>query len=121
MFKTTLARLASAVLALWAGQAFAHAHLQTSLPAANAAVAKAPVELDLSFSERLILKFSGVTITGPDKNAIAPGEAALTKDGTGLTVPLPQPLEPGSYTVNWHAFSADGHKTQGSYSFTVKP
>jgi methionine-rich copper-binding protein CopC len=38
-----------------------------------------------------------------------------------LTVPLQSALPPGAYTVKWHVLSTDGHKTEGSYSFMVKP
>jgi methionine-rich copper-binding protein CopC len=31
------------------------------------------------------------------------------------------PLQPGQYTVNWHATSVDTHKTEGSYNFTIAP
>jgi methionine-rich copper-binding protein CopC len=35
-------------------------------------------------------------------------------------VGLSQPLQAGSYQVNWHVLSVDGHKTAGSYRFSVK-
>ncbi|WP_313160064.1 copper resistance protein CopC, partial [Mixta calida] len=37
-----------------------------------------------------------------------------------LIVPLEKPLPGGSYQVNWHVLSVDGHKTKGSYTFSVK-
>jgi methionine-rich copper-binding protein CopC len=30
-----------------------------------------------------------------------------------------KPLVAGKYTVQWHAMSADGHETDGRYTFTV--
>ncbi len=105
-----------------AGQAFAHAHLKSATPGENATVMVAPAELDLKFSEGLNLKFSGVTVTGPDKAAVSTGEAKLgAGDDTLLIVPVSATLSPGVYTVDWHALSTDGHKTNGSYSFTIKP
>jgi hypothetical protein len=105
-----------------AGQAFAHAHLQSAVPAENSAVTASPSELDLKFSEGLNLKFSGAKVTGPDKAAVSTGDAKLgAGDDTTLIVPVPTPLAPGVYNVEWHALSTDGHKTTGSYSFTVKP
>lgn len=118
--KTLLLVAATASLAL-AGQAFAHAHLKTSVPAADSSVKQAPSELDLSFSEGLNLKFTGVTVTGPDKKAVKTGTAMLMGGDTTLMVPVTDKLAPGKYTVQWHALSTDGHKTNGSYSFTVKP
>jgi hypothetical protein len=35
-------------------------------------------------------------------------------------VPLTGALARGLYTVAWHALANDGHKTHGTYSFTVK-
>ena len=101
------------------GWAQAHAHLLTSTPAANAA-APAPAELDLKFSEGLSLRFSGATLHGPDGATVATGAAHLASgDDTLLVVPLAGPLAAGAYTVEWHALSNDGHKTQGRYGFSV--
>jgi len=36
-----------------------------------------------------------------------------------LQVRLP-PLKPGTYRVIWSAFSLDGHRTQGDYSFVIR-
>jgi methionine-rich copper-binding protein CopC len=38
-----------------------------------------------------------------------------------LTAPVTGPLKPGTYTVRWNVLSVDGHKTNGTYTFTVKP
>jgi copper resistance protein C len=40
---------------------------------------------------------------------------------TTLVVPVTATLAAGTYTVDWHALATDGHKTNGSYTFTVKP
>lgn len=32
-----------------------------------------------------------------------------------------QPLQAGSYKVNWQAVSADTHKVKGSFIFEVRP
>ncbi|WP_413991565.1 copper homeostasis periplasmic binding protein CopC [Labrys okinawensis] len=103
------------------GSAFAHAHLKSAVPAVNGTVDKAPTELDLTFTEDLNLKFSGVTVTGPDKAVVQTGTAMLMEKNTVLMVPLSGTLGAGTYTVSWHALSGDGHKTNGSYKFTVKP
>jgi len=104
-----------------AGDAFAHAHLKASMPADKSMVAAAPKTLNLSFTETLNLKFSGVEVTGPDKAVVKTGEAALSDKDTGLTVPVLGTLPAGDYTVKWHVLSTDGHKTSGSFGFVVKP
>ncbi len=121
--RVALAATGSIVLGLAAtGGALAHAHLKSATPAVGSTVATSPTELDLKFSEGLNLKFTGVKVTGPAKAAVATGDAALAPaDDTTLVVPVPDTLAAGSYTVAWHALSTDGHKTSGTYRFTVKP
>lgn len=115
-------RLAAGVLLaglLLGGQAFAHAKLTGSTPAAGAAVTS-PAEVALTFNETLNLAFSGVALVGPE-GAVATGDAALSADGKGMVVPVAGALAPGDYTVEWHVLSVDGHKIKGRYSFTVSP
>jgi len=112
---------AIAIGVAFAGQAMAHAHLKSAVPAADGTVKAAPSELDLTFSEGLNLKFSGVKVTGPNKASVKTGEGMLMNSGTTLMVPVTDKLSAGKYTVEWHALSTDGHKTNGSYSFTIAP
>lgn len=108
-------------LAGFSGAAHAHAHLMSAVPAADAAVSAAPGELDLHFSEGVNLAFTGAGVAGPGNAAVKTGEASLKPgDDTTLIVPIAETLPPGTYSVSWHALSADGHKTTGSYHFTVK-
>ena len=117
----TFAVVAAAASLAFASQAFAHAHLKTSTPADKATVTTSPSELDLTFSEELNLKFTGVKVTGPKKTEVKTGAAMLMDGDKGLMVPVSEKLDAGTYQVEWHALSADGHKTNGTYSFTVKP
>ncbi|WP_131116522.1 copper homeostasis periplasmic binding protein CopC [Lichenihabitans psoromatis] len=120
----TFARtLVLAGLGLFAASApvFAHAHLKSANPPING-TASSPSELDLMFSEGLNLKFTGVKLMGPDKAAVTTGDATLGSSGdTTLVVPVTGTLAAGTYMVAWHALSTDGHKTTGTYKFTVKP
>jgi methionine-rich copper-binding protein CopC len=104
------------------GQASAHAHLTSATPAVDGTVATSPTELDLKFSEALELKFSGVKVAGPDNAVVATGAISLAEgDDSTLVVLVSTTLAAGTYTVDWHVLSKDGHKTHGSYTFTVKP
>ena len=60
-FRLLLAAPVLAALAL-AGTAQAHAKLVSSLPAANATVAK-PSKIVLTFNEKLVAKFASTTLT----------------------------------------------------------
>ena len=113
IFATTLS-LSSIALAF---SAHAHAHLLSAVPAENAKAMPAPSVLTLNFSEELNLKFSSVEVIGPDKVKVEiASEALAPKDEKVLIVTLKAPLPEGKYTVNWKAFSQDGHKTNGSYT-----
>jgi methionine-rich copper-binding protein CopC len=104
-----------------AGQAFAHAQLKTAIPAANSTAAS-PEQLILKFSEGLEIKFTSAKVIGPDGKAAPTGARSLDpNDKTSLIVPVKRPLTAGKYEVEWHAVAVDTHKTQGSYSFTVRP
>ncbi len=104
---------------LGVGQAQAHAKLVTSDPAANATVA-APKMIQLQFNEELAKKLSSAKLTDTDGKAVA-SMSMEAKDAKSLTVMPGTTLAPGLYTVSWIAVTTDdGHKTTGSFSFTVK-
>lgn len=105
----------------FSGEALAHAHLTASTPADKSTVTVSPAALELHFSEELNIRFSGAKLSGPGNVEIKAGEAKLADEGKTLTLPIATKLDAGSYTVEWHVLSTDGHKTNGSYGFTVKP
>lgn len=105
---------------LLATPALAHADLKSSAPADDAVVT-APTELELGFSEVLNLAFSGIKVTGPDDAIVETAKPEAIGDGTAMTVGLPAQLAPGVYVVEWNVLSTDGHKLNGTYSFTVVP
>ena len=98
----------------------AHAHLKQQIPAADSVVT-APQALTLNFSEGIEPGFSGVVVTDAQKQIVKTGTATRDeKNKAQLTVPLEKTLASGTYQVDWHVVSVDGHKTQGSYRFSVK-
>ena len=57
----------------------------------------------------------------PAANAqVTAAPQAITLNQKQLIVPLADSLKPGTYTVDWHVVSVDGHKTKGHYTFSVK-
>jgi methionine-rich copper-binding protein CopC len=113
---------AVASLTLASSPAFAHAHLVKATPAAGSLVTASPSEITISFSEAIELRFSGIEVKGASGNPVETGAASLDpNDKATLVVPLKAALTSGSYKVTWHVVSVDTHKTQGSFSFEVKP
>ena len=105
-------------IACCARPASAHAFLQHAEPGAGAVLKAPPKRVALVFSEKLEPIFSGVAVTDSSGRSVEAGAAAIR--GNAMVAPL-RSLAPGSYRVVWHAVSVDTHRTDGAYSFTVRP
>lgn len=103
----------------------AHARLVAATPAANATVAR-PTRLSLTFSEPVVAASSGIDLvmTGMPGMADHPPMPikgfATTATGPTIAATLPRPLPAGTYTLKWHAVTADQHRVEGTYTFTVR-
>jgi copper resistance protein C len=98
----------------------AHAFLLKSEPVVGATVT-APKSVRLEFSEGVELRFSGIELDDASSNAIPKVTVHYGgNDRKFLFADLP-PLPPGTYRVKWHVVSVDTHRTEGDFSFTVKP
>jgi hypothetical protein len=112
---------ASLALAFVATAAYAHAQLEKATPSVGGTVASVP-EIRLKFSEGVEPRFSGIALASEGGAAVPLGEPSVDPaDNSMLIAKVGKALPPGVYTVTWHAVSVDTHKTQGSFSFTVKP
>ena len=100
--------------------AHAHAHLTAAVPADGMVVTTSPTTLSLAFTEGLSLKLSGATLKGLDGKPVATGAISLSAPNKKtMNIAIPGELGTGTYTVDWHAFSDDGHTSRGTYQFTV--
>lgn len=110
--------LGAAALAM-TSTAFAHAHMMSSEPAANAEVT-APTEVTIHFTEPLEPAFSKIDLSDASGKPAAPAASQVdTSDAKVMHLPLPQ-LTAGRYAVHWAAVATDGHRTQGDFAFIVK-
>jgi len=118
--KLSIGTVALLAVGLIAAPASAHPSLKSANPAADAATTGSPTEIQLTFSEGLIAKFSGLELKDERGKTIATGAATVDpQDNKRLLVPVKTPLTAGRYTVKWHVVSGDTHRVQGQYSFTV--
>ena len=105
----------AAVLALFAGVAQAHTHLEKAMPADNSVLASPPSELMLHFSEVSRLTALSIQKEGDKESPIS----ALPKEPSKeVAVPLSS-LAPGKYLVKWRAVGSDKHVMSGTLHFTV--
>ena len=110
--------LACAAITSFGTPSFAHAMLERAQPGAGARVAPSPRKVLLNFTEKLEPVFSSVAVTDRSGRSVEAGAVAVS--GKSMEVSL-RPLPPGNYRVAWHAVSVDTHRTEGAYSFTIKP
>jgi len=118
MKRRTLWLAAALVLAPVA--ALAHGHLDHAKPAVGSTVA-APTEVSLWFTEAVEPKFSTIAVQDAKGTAMQVGKAEVAADNTANLKIKVKPLPPGVYTVTWKILSVDTHRTQGTFSFTVRP
>jgi methionine-rich copper-binding protein CopC len=110
--------LSALAITCFAAPALAHAFLQRADPGAGAMLRAPPKRVALTFSEKLEPAFSGIAVTDAAGRNVEAGAPAI--GGNAMVAPL-RPLPPGRYRVVWHVVSVDTHRTEGAYSFTVKP
>ncbi|MFD6859068.1 copper resistance protein CopC [Rhodococcus sp. NPDC060090] len=113
----TIFAAAAAVLLLGVTPAQAHSTLIGSIPAADAAVAGSPQEIELQFNQSINTAFATVTLT--DGEGTQRGSSESIVDGDRVRLSIPESLAAGDYTVGYRVISADGHPITGSYAFTV--
>ena len=101
------------------GPASAHSRLQTTVPAAGAAVDASPAAITLTFNEPVSVTYSEVTVTGPDPDLGTWQTGKLISHGKTVTQAV-NPLGPaGVYEVTWRVVSTDGHPVRGTFTFTL--
>ena len=116
-----VAAFIASLLSFAPSPALAHSQLKKSVPAADATVAAGLTEIRLQFNEVVEPRISKVTVDLKGKPVASEPAASDPNDKTTLVVRFAQPLQAGSYKVNWQAVSADTHKVKGSFSFQVAP
>jgi methionine-rich copper-binding protein CopC len=111
----------AALLLLAPVTALAHAHLKTSIPAAGTTSPTPPPQLAITYTEAVEPDFSTIEVQNAAGTHVEDGKAHTAPGDTAQLVIGLKPLQPGTYTVTWHATAVDTHKTQGTFTFTVAP
>ncbi len=108
-----------AAMAATAGQASAHAVLESTTPTNGAVVDSAPTRVTLTFGEAVQVEPDGVHVIAPDGSSADNGKTDHI-DGRGETVGVPLTSSAqGTYTVSWHVVSADSHPISGAFTFSI--
>lgn len=97
--------------------ALAHAHLESSTPAANATVPAGDLAIELRFNSRVDGQRStlGLEVAGG-----GPANLVHEAQHSASTLNAHANLRPGKYVIQWQALAPDGHITRGEIPFTVQ-
>lgn len=113
-----------AMTVLIAGAAFApalaHAHAfpTAEQPLVGATVNTSPSQITITYDAPIESLFARLEVlNGAGQNETA-GPPHVARNQHELSVTL-KPLKRGDYTVKWSVVAEDGHRTEGSYVFTV--
>lgn len=113
-------RLFSLLCLLWlsSADAFAHAVVTGSTPAANAKISGENLAIEIRFNSRIDGARSSLKLYGSDGGAILIEGVEAAEDALKGNV---RKLAPGAYRLHWQALSPDGHISQGDIPFAVGP
>ncbi len=104
----------------WTLTADAHAFPSSEEPKVGSTINQPPAEVAIKFDnpiEQVFARLQVLDQSGGDESA---GPPTLDPDRHQLSVKL-KVLAQGDFTVKWSVVAEDGHRTQGSYVFTVAP
>jgi methionine-rich copper-binding protein CopC len=114
-----LLSLCAALTTTTAGAALAHSKLKSSIPANNSTVAGGFKEARLDFLEPIEAAMSYFAVIASDETAILRVERAQACEAKSCRFSV-EPLKAGTYRIDYHILSADGHVVEGKIRFTVK-
>jgi copper resistance protein C len=118
MRRGTFVGMITLLLSLASGEAAAHASLDRAEPRVGNAVATAPREVTLWFTQKLEPAFSTITVTDAAGQRVDAGKTRVSGDTMAISL---RKIGSGTYRVIWHVLSVDTHTTDGSFTFTVGP
>jgi methionine-rich copper-binding protein CopC len=113
--------LLAAVLLLAAATADAHALLRQADPPVGSTLATPPAAVTLDYSEAVEAHFCRVAVQDAQGGQVDAGDLHVAPDNPKRLVIGLRKLPPGTYTVTWHVVSVDTHRTEGRFTFTVRP
>jgi hypothetical protein len=85
---------------------------------AGSTIAAPPSQAAITFDGPIEELFAKLGVAGADGQDETAGSPHFSSDHRRLFVAL-KALKPGDYTVKWSVVAQDGHRTEGSFQFTV--
>lgn len=119
LWNTAFAALAACAIASTADAA---PRLMGATPTPGGVVKSSPTSIRINFNEPIEATSSGVAIANDSGVALTTGKTSTNGNNIRqMIVPITGKLEPGMYTVVWHAVGRDAVRVNGTFSFEFKP
>ncbi|GAB6428381.1 copper resistance protein CopC [Bacillus luti] len=97
---------------------FAHTSVVGTSPKEGEVLTVQPEQIILEFSELVTGKVVNIELLDPSAKRVQVSMVEMLDDPTKIKVKIPN-LNNGIYTVRWSMISADGHPSEGSYTFSI--
>lgn len=97
---------------------WAHAFPEAEHPRVGSTVSSPPARVSIKYDAPIQSLFSKLEVLSSSGKAVTIGAPKVGLGHRTLSIKL-EPLKPGNYTVKWSVVAEDGHRTEGSYGFTV--
>ena len=110
--------MCGAFLALGAGQSLAHAVIESTEPAANSVLSKAPNSVSLNFDEPVDTALGWMRVFDSEGERVVTANLGRGEGDDWVRAAMPE-LENGGYLVVWRVMSADGHAVEGAFGFQI--
>ena len=100
------------------GSAAAHVTLESSEPATQSRLDRAPTEIRLRFTQPVTITSNAILVLAPDGTVLS-GTAATEDGGLVVVAPVSRVSAGHGYTVRWRVIGDDGHSPAGVFTFGV--
>lgn len=113
------ATLALLGFAVWSSPAPAHSVPERFEPRRGAVLRSAPAEVRIRFDGDIEPAFSTIQVSDATGRRVDKGDGRVDERNRRLLRVSLGALGPGVYRVAWQIMAIDGHRGEGSYTFTV--
>ncbi len=107
-------------VAVWSSPAGAHSVPLRFEPRRDAVLRSAPAEVRIVFDGDIEPAFSTIQVTDSAGRRVDKGDARVDARNPRLLRVRLGVLPPGVYRVTWQILAIDGHRSEGTYVFTLR-
>ncbi|MGG0300000.1 copper resistance protein CopC [Bacillus albus] len=97
---------------------FAHTSVVGTTPKEGEVLTVQPEQIILEFSEPVTVNVVNIELLDSSARRVQVSKVEILDSPTKIKVKIPN-LNNGTYTVRWSMISADGHRSEGGYPFSI--